>query len=283
MPSFAWIGDWETYHVRRARSRVLGASLSFVICVLGTPLRVAAQPTCPPAAAPVAPVAILSIDAQFDLRLADGRTAKLLGIRAAPFPGTQQARGEVLRGLAQERVQGTSIEAPESAPRDRWNRTVLRQDALAEMLIAEGLALAAPADLPRPCLDALYGAEAAARAAHEGAWADDVFVPLDGARPESWPDSVPAPAIVEGTIAGLGENPYRLYLNFGPRRGRDFTVTMTRRVADVFERAGLPLATLKGQRLRVRGLIDWRFGPQMEVFSPSEVERIDAGPAGHVP
>ncbi len=65
-------------------------------------------------------------------------------------------------------------------------------------------------------------------------------------------------------------------LYFGPRQGWDFSVTIFSRNSQSFRR-GLcnGLAGLIGQTVRVRGLLDTRFGPQIEISNPDEIEVIE--------
>jgi hypothetical protein len=42
----------------------------------------------------------------------------------------------------------------------------------------------------------------------------------------------------------------------------------------IFEQAGFDFEALIGRRLRVRGLLDLRFGPQIEISSADEIELI---------
>jgi hypothetical protein len=81
--------------------------------------------------------------------------------------------------------------------------------------------------------------------------------------------------LVEGRVASLGETAARFYLNFGPRRGSDFAITLPKRDANALEKAGLKVHDLVGKRLRVRGLLDATFGPQMELSDPDGLELVD--------
>jgi hypothetical protein len=51
-------------------------------------------------------------------------------------------------------------------------------------------------------------------------------------------------------------------------------VTILQRNLAIFERSGLRFDALIGRRLRIRGLLDLRFGPQIEISSPDELELI---------
>jgi hypothetical protein len=81
--------------------------------------------------------------------------------------------------------------------------------------------------------------------------------------------------LVEGIVTSLGETPARFYLNFGPRRGVDFAMTLPKRSAIAFEAAGIKPPDLIGRRLRARGLLDATFRPQMKVSDPDGLELLD--------
>ena len=56
----------------------------------------------------------------------------------------------------------------------------------------------------------------------------------------------------------------------------DFAVTILQRDVKIFDRAGFGFHALIGQRIRVRGLLDLRFGPQIEVSEPDAIEIVSA-------
>ena len=43
----------------------------------------------------------------------------------------------------------------------------------------------------------------------------------------------------------------------------------------IFEKNGLSPTALAGHRVRVRGVLDMRFGPQIEIADPEAVEVLD--------
>jgi hypothetical protein len=61
-------------------------------------------------------------------------------------------------------------------------------------------------------------------------------------------------------------------LYFGPRQGCDFSVTVLPRNSKTFDAAYAALAGLTGRTVRVRGLLDTRFGPQIELSNPDDIE-----------
>lgn len=63
-------------------------------------------------------------------------------------------------------------------------------------------------------------------------------------------------------------------LYFGPRQGWDFSVAIVPHSSKGYAAAHAAVASLTGRLVRVRGLLDTRFGPQIEISSPDEIEVI---------
>ena len=93
----------------------------------------------------------------------------------------------------------------------------------------------------------------------------------------SFAEKAGSSVIVEGRITGIASRRPRITLYFGPRQGGDFSVTILPRNSKTFEAAYSSLAGLTGQTVRVRGLLDTRFGPQIEISDPDEVEAAGQG------
>jgi hypothetical protein len=93
----------------------------------------------------------------------------------------------------------------------------------------------------------------------------------------SFAEKTGSSVIVEGRITGIASRRPRITLYFGPRQGGDFSVTILPRNSKNFEAAYSSLAGLTGQTVRVRGLLDTRFGPQIETSDPDEVEAAGQG------
>lgn len=78
--------------------------------------------------------------------------------------------------------------------------------------------------------------------------------------------------IVEGTVTHVGAGRARTYFDFG--KGRDaFTATAGKKVGKAFAAAGLPLDGWRGERRRVRGVLDTREGPRLALTGPAAAER----------
>ena len=66
-----------------------------------------------------------------------------------------------------------------------------------------------------------------------------------------------------------------IYVNFGRRFTRDFSVTILRRLRGAFTAAGVEPAALQGHHIRVRGYLEFRRGPIMDVAAPEQIEFIE--------
>jgi hypothetical protein len=73
-------------------------------------------------------------------------------------------------------------------------------------------------------------------------------------------------------VASVRERGGTLYLNFGHVWSRDFTATVAKRNERRFVAAGMQLKNLTGQRVRVRGMVERRGGPLIELASPEQIE-----------
>ena len=82
-------------------------------------------------------------------------------------------------------------------------------------------------------------------------------------------------ALVEGKVVSVGESGPIIYVNFGRHWATDFTVTILKRNARSFLAAGIEPRKLADRRVRVRGWIEERGGPQIEASRPEQIEFIE--------
>jgi hypothetical protein len=83
--------------------------------------------------------------------------------------------------------------------------------------------------------------------------------------------------VVEGMVRRVGFARSRIYLELVPRDGP--TIVIARKLDTVLAREGRPAGALVGQTIRVRGVVDDRFGPRIDVADPAMIEiarRADA-------
>jgi hypothetical protein len=79
-------------------------------------------------------------------------------------------------------------------------------------------------------------------------------------------------AVVEGRVLSVRQAGATTYLNFGRNWTRDFAVTIPRRIIAAFETAGLAPKSLENRRIRVRGWVEARTGPRIEVLQVGQIE-----------
>jgi hypothetical protein len=236
--------------------------------------------TCPPVAGPAVDVA--AVPAPFELRLADGTHVRIAGVGLAAAGEGEDASAAALRTL----VAAGPVRLDAAPARfDRYGRRLARVAGadggdLGERLVAAGAALVGPAPLgdgEGPCRERLLAAEAAARAAAAGLWADGTFAveaaddPLLEARAGRY-------ALVEGRIASLGKAGRTRYLNFGRRWRLDFTATIAESEGAWPRGWGIGPTALEGSRVRVRGWLEADDGGLVRLGRPEDLER-HGGPA----
>jgi hypothetical protein len=78
--------------------------------------------------------------------------------------------------------------------------------------------------------------------------------------------------LVEGKVLSVRENGATIYLNFGRRWTRDFTVTIPKRYQREFAAAGIDPNRLEGHPIRVCVWIEQHNGPVIEAVAPDRIE-----------
>jgi hypothetical protein len=127
------------------------------------------------------------------------------------------------------------------------------------------------------CTEALLVHEHDARAASLGLWADPLFAVQDAGALDDLLAAAGRFAVVEGVIARVGELGRRVFLDFGVRYSRDFTVIVPRAARSAFDAAGVDLMQARGKRVRVRGVLYAWGGPAIEVYGPAALEFLPEG------
>lgn len=235
---------------------------------------------------------VASIGERLELNLAGGATLKIVGVDPPrPTPTDPdldaKARDQLAGWLANQDV----FYRPLDNRPDRWGRLpafVFAPDGgpgsaallpVAQTILDAGLARFEPSPEAKPCKAALLAAEDAARKAELGLWADPYYAIAKATDHEAFAEKAGTSIIVEGQVTGVEAGSFGLALLFGPRRGRDFSVVILQRNIKSFDLIGLKLADLPGTTVRVRGLLELRFGPQIEILSPDELEIIKQNPS----
>lgn len=275
-PSLSQTHGFASLDRRLARCAAIG----FALAVGGAPA--AAQPAkdapCP--TAPSATAIVAAVGADLDITLADGRVLAVSGVEPPRATPDAPRRAQDVRDALTARLAGRSLAWAPLGPPDRWSRypaAIFAPGDLAADLLQQGLVRWRPDRVASPCRAALIAAEDSARRAGRGVWADPALGPVR-VDDQFDRDALPAAAedgmvVVEGVVAGVGETPARLYLNLGRARG-GFALSVSKRDKALMESGAFSQARIVGARLRARGLLDRRFGPQIELNGPDALEIV---------
>ena len=243
-----------------------------------------AAPASAACGAAAGPVAVAEVTDRLEIRLADGRMARLVGLDAPdPRRGDPQIT-TAARGFLSGRLSGGDVTLVIFSPKpDRWGRLLadlVPQDgeSIAKQLISGGFARVRPEFETRGCAVERLSAEAKARDAGLGLWNDPDYSILDATDVEELAQQDGRFVIVEGVVRRVGTGRARFYLDFGGRGG--FSVVVARKSQNAFQAAGASLTGLAGEKIRVRGVLDDRFGPRLEITEPPMLERLGRGEAG---
>ncbi len=207
---------------------------------------------------------IASVDASGEMVFADGRRSRFGGLASAPDAAA------TLKAFVGRKF-GVALSAPRP---DRWGRLIVdlaTSTAARSRSIScfAGLAWVRPEFETEACDAERLEAEAAARAAEEGVWADQHAI-LDAGDRAALDAADGRFVLVEGVVRRVGVGRAKVYLDFAGRGG--FSVVVARKAEPLFARRGIDLKALIGRKILVRGVLDDRFGPRIEVADPSMIE-----------
>jgi endonuclease YncB( thermonuclease family) len=259
---------------------VVARAALVALCCAAAPA--ARAQSCPTAATTSATLA--SVGPRLELRLADGRLLRLAGIEAAaamPTTPDREARSVgALAALLDRRPLSVTVLSPKP---DRWGRLAAFASlpdgpvgGLAAVALAAGLARYRPEPAASACRAALLAAEDKARQARLGLWADPAYAVLSADDDKAFAARAGSDVVVEAKLRGVEPGTYRTTLRLegagASTHGRLLDATIAPRVMKVFVAQGVDVKAMVGRTLRLRGLLDRRFGPRIELAGPDEIE-----------
>ena len=147
------------------------------------------------------------------------------------------------------------------------------ETSVQSLLLARGEALVSSTVTDKACAAVLLAAEAIAREAKRGTWADPSAI-KNAESPGDILTGIGRFTVVEGKVLSVRQAGATTYLNFGRNWTRDFAVTISRRILPAFEAAGISLKSLENQRIRVRGWVEARGGPRIEALRVGQIELL---------
>jgi endonuclease YncB( thermonuclease family) len=210
------------------------------------------------------------------VRLDDGREVRLAGIEPVAAEETKVNPTSALSAIVAGRE--VTLRGEDDTP-DRYGRQPAfvfldgSDTPIQAMLLAQGEALVSSTVTNKDCASILMAAEATARLARQGTWADPAAIK----NAESSGDilaGIGRFTLVEGKVLSVRQAGATTYLNFGRNWTRDFAVTISKRMLSAFEAAGIVLKSLENQRIRVRGWVEARGGPRIDVLRVGQIELL---------
>jgi endonuclease YncB( thermonuclease family) len=226
------------------------------------------------------------------LMLDDGREARLAAIEVAPViaaaaDGDERDRaGRAAQEALAELAFGRDVALRQAAEStDRYGRIVafgfvaqdnsVAQDnaerSLQHELVAQGHARLAARIESQACLGELRARERDARRAALGLWADPHYSVQSAEKPADITARRGRFSVVEGEVVSVRESRGTTYINFGRRWSESFAAVILKRNASALLAAGLDPKRLKGRRVEVRGFVELRGGPRIEVARPEQI------------
>jgi len=219
-------------------------------------------------------VAVVIDDRTF--RLQDGREVRLAGIEPVVAKNAEANRTSALARIIAERE--VTLRGEDDTP-DRYGRQPAfvflegTETSVQGLLLTQGEALVSATVTDKNCAMVLIAAETAARDAKRGTWADPAAI-KNAESPGDILSGIGRFAVVEGKVLSVRLAGATTYLNFGRSWTQGFAVTISRRVTASLEAAGIFVKSLENRRIRVRGWVEARGGPRIEVLRVGQIELL---------
>ncbi|MVS99489.1 thermonuclease family protein [Devosia sp. L53-10-65] len=219
------------------------------------------------------------LDSGLVVRLIGTQAPKLpLGREGFPtWPLAPDAKSALERLVLNQPVRlgygGEEVDRYERALAHLFVHDVAEEPVWAQLhMVRTGLARVYSFPDNRQCLDQLFAGEAQARAERLGIWADPYYSVRTADRPAELAKLAGNYELVEGRVLLADRSGSRVYLNIGRIWKEDFTIVIEAPALRLFERDGLDPLSLDGALIRVRGWVDTRDGPRIEVTHPEQIE-----------
>ncbi|MGB0669853.1 MAG: thermonuclease family protein [Rhodospirillales bacterium] len=118
----------------------------------------------------------------------------------------------------------------------------------------------------------MLAVERGARSARRGIWADPFYAVRQALDLPSDKGAVDGFHLVEGRILDVVEVKGHVYLNFERDWRRDFTIRIEKKTVKNLREEGVDPLAWKGARVRVRGWLTFRNGPEIRLTHPEQLE-----------
>jgi endonuclease YncB( thermonuclease family) len=270
---------WTQSSVMKPVRRTTGRGGGFVALALTCSLALVATAVSPAEAAgcsfePQGAGRVAAVIDARTFRLQDGREVRIAGIE--PVMGDKADRASALAAIVAGHE--VTLSGEDDTP-DRYGRQPAfvfldgSETLVQGLLLAQGEALVSSDVTNKDCASVLNATEAAARQAKKGTWADPSAI-KNAESPGDILAGIGRFTVVEGKVLSVRQAGATTYLNFGRNWTRDFAVTISRRMLPAFEAAGIALKSLENRQIRVRGWVEARGGPRIEVLHVGQIELL---------
>ncbi|HML42621.1 MAG TPA: thermonuclease family protein [Hyphomicrobium zavarzinii] len=261
---------------------------------LFAPLGVAAEPAPQTTPCTLEPGPIRTVTRIVDgetLVLDDGKVVRLIGALAPRARDTDAAAGawppevSTIKALS-DLVLAKRIKLAFAGRRsDRYGRELAqvftlergREDWVQGALLRGGYARAYGLPESFSCARELIANEAEARRAQLGLWRNGVYRTLPADHPAEVMKHRGKYERVTGTVVSVGRTKSATYLNFSNDWRSDFTARIDKKVLAANADFDASLDALANKTIVVRGWIERRNGPLIDIADPSQVEAADDG------
>jgi len=222
----------------------------------------------------------------FSLRLLGGSEVRLIGalsprlLDAAVEAGVWTPERDTKNAL-ERLVLGRSVELAFAGRRsDRYGRLLAHVFVgsgdtrvwVQGHLVREGRARAYALAENTACVEDLIEREARARQEAAGLWSHAGYRIRSAENRRELLRLRSTYQIVEGRVRRVTTVRGQTHVDFGDDWREDFTATVRSADTRLLERAGIELKSLEGRAVRVRGWIERRAGPSIEVRHPTQIE-----------
>lgn len=222
------------------------------------------------------------------IALADGTEIRLIGAMAprasdgGARPGTW-APEAAARSALEALVMGRTVEIGFAGRRsDRHGRLLghafVRTDIepvwVQGRMLGQGHARAYSLPESTACMDDLIEHERLGRTAGTGLWAVEAYAIRAAERTAELLRLRSTFQIVEGRVAAVADSRGRVFVNFGRDYRNDFTIGMQPPVTRRMQEEGIAPKALEGRLVRVRGWIEARGGPFVELHHHHQIELL---------
>jgi micrococcal nuclease len=229
------------------------------------------------------------IDAE-TVRLDDGSDVRLIGALAprasdsAAATGAWPPENNAIRALT-DLVLGHTVKlAYGGRHTDRYGRHLahlfLNDDGKETWVQGEMLSAGAARAYGLPgsfaCATELLANESLARTSRRGLWDVAIYQPKPAQLTALLLSRRSRFEIIEGVVSSISRTKSGLYLNFGSDWKADFTARVSKDILAANPDWDDTLADISGKRVRVRGWIERRNGPMIDIRDPRQLEFDDA-------